>query len=81
MASSPPFVIIGDRSIHSGYRMVDHCGRYADDASARFLRHHLFDRELGDVDEAFQVGGSESSEVLGRIVGERLGEEYARVVD
>ena len=61
--------------------MFDQCGRYANDASTRFLRQHLFDRELGDVNEAFQVGRSERLEVIGRVVRERLGEEYARVVN
>src|SRR5580704_896302 len=70
-----------DRSIYSGYRMLGHCSRNANDASAGFLRDHLSNRELGDVDEAFQVNGGESFEVLDRIVGKGLGEEYTRVID
>src|SRR5216683_6906753 len=77
----PAFGDHRDRSSHSGYRMVDQCRRYANDASARFLRHYLFNLELGDVYEAFQVGGSERFEVLGRIVCKGLSEEYTRVVD
>ena len=53
----------------------------ADDTSSGFLDQHLLNRKLSDVDEAFEVGGSESSEVLCRIVCEGLDEEYAGVVD
>jgi len=70
-----------NRGIHSRYRMFGHRGRNADDASASFLREHLFNRELGDVDEAFQIDGGERFEVLDRIVGKGLGEEYTRVID
>ena len=49
-----------------------HRGRDANDAAAGFLRKHLFDRELGDVDEAFEVGGGESFEVVSRVIDERL---------
>jgi hypothetical protein len=61
---------------------VIHHGRgYADDTSAGFLDQHLLNRKLSDIDEAFEVGGSERSEVLCRIVYEGLDEEYAGVVD
>src|SRR5271163_3182946 len=70
-----------NRSIHSGYGMVGQRARYADDASAGFLRQHLFDRELADVDEAFQVDRSESFEVLGCVLDKRLNDEYPGVID
>jgi hypothetical protein len=46
-----------------------------------FCGQHLFDRELGDIDETFQVGCGEIPEVLGGIVRERLDEEDASVID
>ena len=45
------------------------------------LLQHLLNRELGDVDETFEVCGSESSKVLSRVVRERLDEEYTSVID
>ena len=44
------------------------------------MRDDLFNRELADVDKAFQLGGRESFKVLGRKVCKRLGEEDIRVV-
>ena len=81
IASMPPFVIIGTEAFTPAIGCSAIVSRNANDASASFLREHLFNRELGDVDEAFQVDGGESFEVLGRIVGKRLGEEYTRVID
>src|SRR5271155_75890 len=70
-----------DRRIHSVYLMLVHCVRNANNTSASFLREHLLNRQLGNVDEAFQVNRGESFKVLGRVVGKGLGEEYTRVVD
>jgi hypothetical protein len=56
-------------------------GCYPNDAAAGFLREHLFNRELSDVDIAFQIGGRERLEVLRRIGSERLRKEYARIID
>ena len=61
--------------------MLGQRSRDANDTSARSLLQHLLNRELGDVDETFEVGGSESSEVFSCIVRERLHKEYTRVVD
>ena len=55
--------------------------RNAGHTAAAALRQHLPDRELGDEDESFEVGGNESVKLLGGVVGERLGPEDARVVD
>jgi hypothetical protein len=70
-----------NRGVYPGYGVIHHGRGYADDTSSGFLDQHLLNRKLSDVDEAFEVGGSESSEVLGRIVCEGLDEEYAGVVD
>src|SRR5215813_3245972 len=50
-------------------------------ASAVALRQDLFDGELGDEDEPFQVGGGETVKLVGGVVRERLGYEDARIVD
>src|ERR1700689_1834207 len=70
-----------NRSIHSSYGMVGQRARYADDASPDFLRQHLFDRELADVDKAFQVDRSESFEVLGCVLDKGLDDKDTRVID
>jgi hypothetical protein len=41
----------------------------------------LFDGELGDEDEPFQVGGGETAKLVGRVVREGLGYEDAGIVD
>src|SRR5271170_6404370 len=71
----------GHRSVHTSYGMVGQRARYADDASASFLRQHLFNRELADVDEAFHVDRSESFEVLGCVLDKRLDDKDTRVID
>jgi hypothetical protein len=46
-----------------------------------FCASICFNRELSDVDIAFQIGGRERLEVLRRIGSERLRKEYARIID
>ena len=55
--------------------------RDRDDAPAGLLRQHLLDRELGEVEESFEVGRDERPKVVGRVVGEPFRDEDARVVD
>src|SRR5215468_8144052 len=67
-----------DRGIYACNRIIRQRGGDADDASTRFLRQHPFDRELGYIDEALEIGGNEPFEVLSRVIGKGLGEEYPR---
>jgi hypothetical protein len=41
----------------------------------------LFDCELGDEDEPFQVRGGETAKLVGGVIREGLGYEDARIVD
>ena len=81
MASMPPLVIIGDRGVHAGDRMIDHRRRDADDAAAALLRQHLPDDALREMQEPFEICRRPGDEVLDRVVDERLGEEDAGIVD
>jgi hypothetical protein len=76
------------RSLVKRHRRRDAADRVAskghrdrDDASTGLLRQHLLNGELGNVEEAFEVGRDERPKVLGRVVGERFREENTRVVD
>ncbi len=69
------------RSGQAPDRVASQGGRDRDDAAAGLLRHHLFDRELGKVEESFEVGGDKGPKVVGRIVGEPFRHEHARVID
>src|SRR6266567_286288 len=50
-------------------------------ASTGALRQDLFDCELGNEDEPFQVGGGETAKLVSGVVSEGLGYEDARIVD
>jgi hypothetical protein len=77
--SSPPLVIIATEAFTPA---IGCCQGSCDahNASAGFLSDHPLYRELVDEDEAFEIGGGESSEILARVARERLGDEDACVV-
>lgn len=60
--------------------MVDQAGGELDDVAAA-LAEHLLDGELGDAEEAGQVDTGHRVVVGLGVVGERLGDENAGVVD
>jgi hypothetical protein len=54
---------------------------HAHDASARLLSEHLLDRELGDVDVAFEIRRDKGTEIVSGVISEGLRREDACVVD
>ena len=72
-------MIIG--RICSGDRVIHHRRCNIDDAAALFLRQHLLDRKLADEEKAFDVDGNERPQIFDRVIGERLREKDAGVVD
>ncbi len=60
--------------------VVDQAGGDVDDVAAA-LGEHVLDGELGDVEEAVEVHRGHGGVVVGGVVGERLGDEDACVVD
>src|SRR5262245_7672158 len=55
IALIPPLVIIGIEGIYACNRIIRQRGGDTDDAPTGFLHQHLFDRELGYVDEAVNI--------------------------
>ena len=70
----------GEHRRHAGDRLVHQARRDADDVT-RSLLQHLRGGALGDVEEAIDVDPHHQGVVLARVLGERLREKDARVVD
>src|SRR5262249_29087445 len=66
--------------VDAGHWVARKSCRDRDDASASLLRQHLFDGELGDVQESFKVRRYQRLEVVGGIVRKRPFEVDACVV-
>jgi hypothetical protein len=65
---------------HTGDRMIDKASGDVDDVAGSPLQH-LGRDPLRDIEEAGEVGRDLCVEILGRVVGERLGDEDAGIVD
>src|SRR3954468_7396203 len=74
---------LGQRGQHGrdpGVRVVDQAGGDVDDVAAA-LGEQVRDGPLGEVEDAGDVDTRHGGVVLGGVLGERLGDEDARVVD
>ena len=74
-------MIIGTAAVYAPRSGCGQRRRDIDDASAGLLRQHLLDRELGDVEEAFDVRRDERPEIVDCVIREGLREKDPGVVD
>src|SRR5262245_12002714 len=69
-----------DRSAYTRNGVVGERGRDADDAAAGSLQKHPLDRDLSYINETPKIGRNQPIEVLGRVIGKGLGEEYTCII-
>ena len=70
-----------NRGRNAGDGVLDQRRRDGCHTSTRALRQDLFDCELRDEDEPFQICRGETAKIVGSVVREGLGNEDAGIVD
>jgi hypothetical protein len=71
----------GNGGVRAGHGIIGESRGGGGDAAACSLLEHLFDGELSDEEEAFEVGGEECAKIFGGVFNKRPGVEDSCVID